>query len=64
MFEREDYFDIQELSHHLMDHPAIPTIYDWVYKKKVPFIKIGRKLYFNKEKIEQWQKYGRPVNQF
>ena len=30
------------------------TIYDWVYRKKIPYIKLGRHLRFKKELINIW----------
>lgn len=32
------------------------TIYDWVYHKKIPYIKLGRNLWFKKELIDVWLK--------
>ena len=30
------------------------TIYDWVYRKKIPYIKLGKNLRFRKELIDVW----------
>ena len=32
------------------------TIYDWVYHKRIPYIKLGRHLRFNKDTIDLWLK--------
>ncbi len=32
------------------------TIYAWTSQRKVPFIKKGKRLYFDREKIEEWFK--------
>lgn len=30
------------------------TISDWVYKRKIPYIKVGRVVRFDQQKIENW----------
>jgi excisionase family DNA binding protein len=30
------------------------TIYDWVYRKKIPYIKLGKNLRFRRELIDDW----------
>lgn len=30
------------------------TIYTWVSQKRIPYIKVGRRVVFNWEKIEKW----------
>jgi excisionase family DNA binding protein len=30
------------------------TIYDWVYHKRIPYLKLGRYLRFKKELIDEW----------
>ena len=32
------------------------TVYDWVYDRKIPFVKIGKLVRFNEEDIEKWLK--------
>jgi excisionase family DNA binding protein len=32
------------------------TVYSWVYQKKIPYIKLGRNVRFDPEKIERWLK--------
>jgi excisionase family DNA binding protein len=43
--------DINELARRL----AIPkgTLYNWVYLRRIPFVKLGRALRFNPEEIER-----------
>ena len=35
------------------------TIYDWVYKKRIPYHKLGSLLRFSCEEIERWLKSNR-----
>ncbi|MBN1621438.1 MAG: excisionase family DNA-binding protein [Endomicrobiales bacterium] len=51
---KQNYIDIIELSKYLSIKKS--TIYDLVYKKSIPYIKIGRLLRFNRETIDQWIK--------
>ena len=32
------------------------TIYEWVFYRKIPFIKMGRLLRFRRESLEEWIK--------
>ena len=43
--------DINELARRL----SIPkgTLYNWVYLRRIPFVKLGRALRFNPEEIER-----------
>lgn len=52
--DKEDLLSISELSAYLPDNPSKYTIYGWVNKKTIPSIKIGRKLFFEKSKIDSW----------
>ncbi len=44
--------DIMELSKRL----SIPTgtLYNWVSQKRIPFVKIGRRVLFDLDEIEKW----------
>jgi excisionase family DNA binding protein len=44
-------FNIDELSTYL----AVPrgTIYNWISQKKLPYVKIGRRVKFDKEDIDK-----------
>ena len=44
-----ELIDIDELSRRL--HIAKGTLYNWVYLRKIPFIKAGRCLRFDFEKV-------------
>ena len=44
--------DIQTLSEYLSVKPK--TIYDWIYKGRIPYYKIGGLVRFNYEEIKRW----------
>jgi len=48
------YLTVRELSEYL----GIPkhTIYSWTSMKRTPYVKIGRLLRFDKNKIDSWLK--------
>ena len=48
------WFNAEELSKYLPDKPAVKTIYEWTWLKKIPFHKKGRKLQFKKSEIDEW----------
>lgn len=52
----EDILDIQEAAQFLK--LSINTIYGYTSQSRVPFIKRGKKLYFEKSKLEAWLKEG------
>jgi excisionase family DNA binding protein len=57
---KDRYYNIEEVSKVL--HLAIPTLYAYVNKKKIPHIKLGGKLLFQKEEITTWlDSMKRPV---
>lgn len=31
-----------------------PTLYSWVFQRKIPFIKVGRLVKFDLNKLEKW----------
>lgn len=50
----EDLMSLKELCEYLPDKPAVNTVYGWVKNKKIPYVKIGKKLFFNKPLIDRW----------
>jgi excisionase family DNA binding protein len=46
--------DITQLSEML--NVKKKTIYDWVHKRKIPYIKLGGLIRFDPTEIEQWVK--------
>ena len=43
---------------------SVRTIYDWVYKRKIPFIKVGRLVRFDPDEISEWMKKPARSNLF
>lgn len=33
---------------------SVPTLYKYVCCRKIPFVKLGRRVFFNIEKLESW----------
>jgi excisionase family DNA binding protein len=56
------YKDIKWLMAYLPDKPSIHTVYKWTERKKIPFTKLGKKLFFIKKNIDEWNAKGRPAN--
>ena len=48
------WFNIEELCEYLPDRPAKQTVYGWVFQKKIPYHKKGKKLQFLKCEIDEW----------
>lgn len=44
--------NIQELSGYL--GVPLPTLYTWTHLKKIPYVKIGRVLRFDRVEIDDW----------
>ena len=55
--QNPEYLNIEEVSKML--NLAVPSIYGLVHRKQIPYIKRGKKLIFEKTKIEEWLKNGR-----
>lgn len=45
---------IEELSAYI--NVKVKTLYDWTYKKQIPYLKLGRLVRFDQEEIEKWMK--------
>jgi excisionase family DNA binding protein len=60
--EGRKYYNIEELSEYLPEKPTIRTIYNWTSNNQIPFRKFGRSLYFDKEKIKEWEQNNRKMN--
>ena len=43
---------IKELSEYLST--PVGAIYQWVARRQIPFVKLGRSLLFDLEKIQEW----------
>ena len=56
-------FNVQQLRAYLLEktakEPATQTVYDLVCKRKIPFKKFSKYLYFRKSAIDKWLDNGR-----
>jgi len=58
----QDYLmTLEELRIYLPEQPAKQTVYDWIFKRKVPMEKFGKKCYFRKSVIDAWLANGRQI---
>ncbi len=58
--ENSDYLmSLTELRSYLPDAPAAQTVYEWTFKRKIPFEKFGKRVYFRKSAIDEWLRNGR-----
>lgn len=57
--ESDIWFNIEELCSYLPDKPVRATIYEKVQKRRIPFMRTGKKLIFLKSEIDAWLKQGR-----
>ena len=46
------FMDIKELS--VMTGVTMTTIYNWVSQRRIPYVKFGRLVKFDTEKINRW----------
>ncbi|MCX6126034.1 MAG: helix-turn-helix domain-containing protein [Proteobacteria bacterium] len=54
LFDNLDLLTVEELAKVL--HRAPKTIQNWVAKRQIPFLLLGRKVMFRRESIEAWLK--------
>jgi excisionase family DNA binding protein len=57
--QQDSWLDLKEFIAYHPDHPATPTVYEWVSKRLVPHHKSGKKLRFRKSEIDQWLSEGK-----
>ena len=57
----KQYLSIKQLRDYLPDNPTYATIYAWTHYGKIPFCKFGKKLFFDKDLIDEWNATGRPA---
>ena len=60
---KDVWMNIDEFRAYHPDHPARPTIYEWVGKKAIPVHKDGKKLRFLRSEIDEWLNGGRAKTQ-
>jgi len=60
--EKNDFLmTMEDLRIYLPEQPARQTVYCWVFDRKIPFEKYGKRLYFRKSTIDIWLANGRRV---
>lgn len=60
--KEQDYLmTLEELRLYVPEEPAKQTVYDWIFKRKIPFEKHGKRVYFRKSAIDVWLQNGRQV---
>jgi hypothetical protein len=58
--EDTDYLmTIKDFRIYLPEQPARQTVYDWIFKRKVPYEKHGKYVYFRKSAVDSWLANGR-----
>jgi excisionase family DNA binding protein len=58
----DNFITIEQLSQ--WTQVPVKTIRDWVYKRQIPFKKVGRLVRFQKSEIELWIKKGNDPNAY
>lgn len=48
----ENFWTVEDLAEHLK--VSEKTVYDWVHKREVPFVKVRRLLRFKPSEIDRW----------
>lgn len=43
-------------------HLSVPTIYGLCHRNKIPYYKVGKRLFFKKEEIDDWINSGRRIS--
>lgn len=56
---KKDLMTLEELREYLPDKPKPTTIYRYVCDGVIPYYKFGKKLFFSKSEIDQWNEKGR-----
>jgi predicted site-specific integrase-resolvase len=57
----EKLWNLDELCQQLPDKPSKWTVYTWISKGKIPYVKRGKKVFFEPHKIQQWEQNNRPT---
>jgi excisionase family DNA binding protein len=56
---KQDLMTLEELREYLPDKPRPITIYRYVCDGVIPYYKYGKKLFFSKAEIDEWNLKGR-----
>ncbi len=57
----KELMTIDKLIDYLPDKPAKNTVYYWTSNGLIPFRKFGKKIFFEKSKIDNWNEQNRPA---
>ena len=57
--ETDFLMEMDQLLQYLPDHPTRQTVYQWIWKRSIPYEKYGKRLYFRRSTIEKWLANGR-----
>lgn len=53
-FLHKEWMNVKDLCSYLPDHPCRNTVYIWVSKRRIPFYKHSKHLYFRLSEIDAW----------
>jgi excisionase family DNA binding protein len=59
--DQDRLMTIEELQIYVPEQPAKQTVYDWIFKRKIPVEKFGKRVYFRKSVIDSWLANGRQM---
>jgi Prophage CP4-57 regulatory protein (AlpA). len=59
--DQDRLMTIEELRIYIPEQPARQTVYDWIFKRKIPNEKFGKRVYFRKSEIDTWLANGRQM---
>lgn len=59
--DSDKLMNVEELRSYLPGNPARQTVYDWIFKRKIPYEKYGKRVYFRKSDINNWQANARQI---
>lgn len=64
---KDPFFTLEQLQDYIQARtnrrPARQTVYDLIYKRKIPFVKFSKYCYFRRSEIDHWLENGRQMNQ-
>ena len=53
-FLHKEWMSVSDLCEYLPDHPCRNTVYIWVSRRRIPFYKHSKHLYFRLSEIDAW----------
>lgn len=52
--QKDKWMSVSDLCEYLPDHPCRNTVYIWVSRRRIPFYKHSKHLYFRLSEIDAW----------